>query len=78
MSEEKETSDIMTTIGIIIVILVLVVGAFYFFKARIAKQNQIAALRASLASSSQDLNNIQNEATSLDFTNLDSGVKNLK
>jgi len=79
MTNKDETNEIGTVSGILIIVTMLLFGGFYFFGQRIEKQKEAEALRQQMASSSQeDLNNIQNEATSIDFQNLGKGVDNLK
>jgi uncharacterized protein YpmB len=80
MKEKEQQNEIGTISGILIIILMVVLGGFYFFQQDMQRQKQIEALRQQIASSTQpdDLNSIQNDATSLDFKNLGNGVDNLK
>jgi hypothetical protein len=44
MEPKNEKTEVGTIAGIIIVIIVLVIGAIYFFRQRIEKQQQIEAM----------------------------------
>ena len=71
MDTNTEQNEIGTISGILIIVLVFVLGGFYFLGQRIEKQKEYQALRAESASSStDDLDDIQKDAASLNFQNL--------
>lgn len=79
MDTNTEQNEIGTISGILIIVLVFVLGGFYFLGQRIEKQKEYQALRAESASSStDDLDDIQKDAASLNFQNLGDGVNDLK
>lgn len=83
MQKDGGNSEIGTVAGIIIVILVLVIGAVYFFKQRIEKQQQIEKtiqqVQTAEASSSDDtIESIKADAATIDTKDLGTGVDQLK
>ena len=76
MENNKQNMDFGTMSGIIIVIIVLVVGAFYFAGQRIEKSKEF---QENMATSGQtdDVSNIEEDAQSINFDNLGSGIDNL-
>jgi uncharacterized protein HemX len=82
MQKDGGNSEIGTIAGIIIVILVLVIGAVYFFKQRIEKQQQIEKtiqqVQTAEASSSDEIQAIQRDAATVDTKDLGSGIDQLK
>lgn len=84
MNENKKTEEFGAMIGGVIIILILIVGAFYFAGQRIQKSKEFQAslnnagiTATSTASSSDDLSSIENDANSMDLNNLGSGINNL-
>ncbi len=78
----QQKSEIGTVSAIIIVIAILLIGGFYFFGQRVEKQKQFEAERAQQqqlsASTAADVSTLDNEASSMNYDDLDSGVSNLK
>ena len=76
MENNKQNMDFGTMSGIIIVIIVLVVGAFYFAGQRIEKSKEF---QENMATSGQtdDVSNIEEDAQSINFDNLGSGIDSL-
>jgi hypothetical protein len=72
--ENKKTTDLGAITGIIIVVIVLLVGAFYFAQQRLEKQKEF---QASLSTTSDNLTDIENSANSMNFDDLGSGIDNL-
>lgn len=76
MENNKQNLDLGTMSGIIIVIVVLVVGAFYFAGQRIEKSKEF---QENMATSGQtdDISDIESDAQSMNFDNLGSGIDSL-
>ena len=76
MENNKQNMDFGTMSGIIIVIIVLIVGGFYFAGQRIEKSKEF---QENMATSGQtdDVSNIEEDAQSINFDNLGSGIDNL-
>jgi len=77
--ENNKTGNLGSMIGIIIVILVLITGAFYFVGQRIEKQKEFQATinQAQVSTTSDDLSSIENDANSMNFDNLGDGIDKL-
>jgi len=73
----KEQSSTGSSVGIVIVILILIVGGVYFFNQRIEKQKQMEQINAS-ATNTDDVNSLQSDASSMNFDNLGNGVDQLQ
>lgn len=75
---DKKTEDLGAIIGIILVVIVLLVGAFYFINQRIEKSREFkAAMEQSSSTLSDEIVDIENTATSMNFDNLGNGIDNL-
>jgi len=75
MEQNKQTTDFGSIIGIVIVIIVLLLGAFYFTKQRIEKQKEFQATInqgqiANTSTSSDKGYNLETSATSMNFDDL--------
>ncbi len=81
MEENKKTTDFGPIIGIIIVIIILIVGAFYFAGKRIQQSKEFkAAIQKELAASStpsDEVSDIEKDANAIDTNNLGAGIENL-
>lgn len=82
MEKNEKIEDFGTMAGIIIVIIVLIIGAFYFVGQRIEKQkefknNMNLGEIATTSSSSDEISSIEKDAKSMNFDNLGSGIDNL-
>ena len=82
MENNKQTIDFGTLSGIVIVVIILLVGAFYFAGQRIEKSKEFQAninLEKNMATSgtSDDLPSLEKDAQSMNFDNLGSGIDNL-
>jgi hypothetical protein len=79
MEGQNNKSDIGPIIGIIIVILMLVIGAFYFYNQRIEKQKEItkANQQQEQIINEEGLSTLENTANSLNFDNLGEGIDQL-
>ena len=76
--EQNKQTDFGTIIGIIIVIIVLIIGAFYFAGQRIEKQKEFqASIQQGLSTTSDEITDIESTATSMNFDNLGTGIDNL-
>jgi len=72
-----EKGDIGSMIGTIVVIALLIIGAFYFFGQRIQKQKQIEANIAQTASSSDEISSLKSDVNSINVDGLGGDVNNL-
>ena len=80
MENNKQTIDFGTLSGIVIVVIILLVGAFYFAGQRIEKSKEFQAkinLEQVATTSSDDISNLDKDAQSMNFDNLGSGIDNL-
>ena len=83
MSEQdKKLQDFGTIAGIVIVVIVLLVGAVYFFEQRIQKQQEINNLQTvqnnEVAGATDTVENIANDAAAVDTNSLGDGIDQLK
>lgn len=83
MELNKQNVDFGAIMGIIVVVIVLIVGAFYFIGQRIEKQkefqnamnqNQIAT---TAVTTSDEVSDIEKDANSINLDNLGEGINNL-
>jgi uncharacterized protein YpmB len=77
MEGQNNKSDIGPIIGIIIVILMLVIGAFYFYNQRIEKQKEIAKANQQQVINEESLPTLENTANSMNFDKLGEGIDQL-
>ena len=80
MEQKQKNEDVGTIVGIITVIIVLLVGGFYFANQRMEKQKEFQANIKQLevaTSSSDELSDIESSANSMNFDDLGSGIDNL-
>jgi cell division protein FtsN len=82
MENNNKNVDFGTMSGIVIVVIILLVGAFYFAGQRMEKSKEFQAninLQKNMATSgpTDDLSNIEKDAQSLNFDNLGSGIDSL-
>ena len=82
MEQEKQMNSFGTISGIIIVVILLLVGAFYFANQRIQKSNEFKASMqqaetATTSTSSDEISDIQKDANSRNTDSLGSGINNL-
>ena len=82
--ELNKQKDFGAMIGIIIVVMMLIVGAFYFVTQRIQKSNEFKATMnlggvatTSVSTSSDAIPDIEKDAMSMNFDNLGGGIDNL-
>ncbi len=84
--ENNKTSDFGTFAGIIIVIIILIVGAFYFVGQRMEKSREFqaaiqkevaAAASSSISTSSDEITDLEKEANSMNFDDLGTGIDSL-
>jgi len=72
MEEQKQIeqkSGVGALAGTIIVVIILIIGGFYFYGQRIEKQKQSQA-SVIQATSSDEIDAIENDLNALDFENL--------
>lgn len=75
MEGQENKNSIGTLIGIIIVILMLIIGAFYFYNQRIEKQKEIKKIvEQQQELTVEDVASIENAVNSLKFDNLGEGI----
>lgn len=78
MDKRKETEEFGAFTGIIIIVLLLLFGAFYFVKDRIEKQKEFRAMiEQNSLDMSDDIVNIEYSATSMNFDELGEGIDEL-
>lgn len=82
MENSKKTGDFGSMFGIIIVVIVLLFGAFYFTKQRIQKSEEFKATInlggvGTTPTSSDDIIDIENSVNSMNFDDLGSGIDSL-
>ncbi|MFH1607413.1 MAG: hypothetical protein ABIC91_08755 [Nanoarchaeota archaeon] len=76
--KNEQTNGFGTIMGIIIVVIVLIVGAFYFVGQRMEKQKEFqAAIQIEIATTSDEITDIESSANSMDFDDLGTGIDNL-
>ena len=75
---DKKTEDLGAIIGIILVVIVLLVGAFYFVNQRIEQSREFkASMEQGSSTISDEIADIENTATSMNFDNLGTDINNL-
>lgn len=80
MSEqEKQFSDFGAMTGVIIVIIVLLVGAFYFVGQRIeqSKKFQASINQEMVSTTSDEIADIESDANAIDLNSLGEGIDQL-
>ena len=82
LEPEKKTTDIGSMIGIIVVLVVLLVGAFYFAEQRIQKQKEFQAVlnQVEISSTStfpNEMPGIENNINSTDINSTATGTNNI-
>lgn len=78
MEQNKQLNDFGAKIGIIIVIILLLIGAFYFVDQRIKQSNEYkTSLQEALSTSTDQISDIENDANSLNVDNLGTDINNL-
>jgi len=81
MEENKKIEDWSAIAGVIIVIVILLVGAFYFAGQRIEKSKEFKAEiqkgMAPISTSSDAISDIEKDANSVNADNLGAGIENL-
>ena len=84
METNKKTGEFGAMIGIIIVVVILLFGAFYFAGQRIEKSKEFQATinlgeiaTTSTSTISDDISNIEKDINSMNFDDLGSGIDNL-
>ena len=77
--EEQTNKGIGPIAGTIIIIIVLIVGAFYFFGQRVEKQKQagIQNQQNPIATTSDEIGTLQSDVNSLNVDKLGNSVNNL-
>jgi len=81
MEENKKTTEFGPIIGIIIVMIILLVGAFYLAGQRIEKSKEFkAAIQKELAASStpsDEVSDIEKDANAVNVNGLGAGIESL-
>ncbi len=81
MENNKKTTDLGAIIGIMIVIVILLVGAFYFAGQRIEKSNEFkAAIQKEIATtstSSDAVSDIEKDVNAVNTDGLGDGINSL-
>ncbi|MDD4803784.1 MAG: hypothetical protein PHN69_01290 [Candidatus Pacebacteria bacterium] len=74
MEEQNEKNNIGPLVGIIIVILMLVIGALYFYNQSVEKQKELTNIRQQEQIIEEDITSIENTANTLNFDELGEGI----
>ncbi len=77
MEQREAKSEVGIIAGIVIVIVVLLVGAVYFFNQRLEKQRQMEAAINQSSIGSDDVDAIAADADAMDTSSLGDGVDQL-
>ena len=81
MEENKKVTDLGTITGIIIVIIILLVGAFYFAGKRIEQSKEFQAAiqkeMATTSTSSDTISDIEKDANAVNINGLGAGIESL-
>jgi CHASE3 domain sensor protein len=79
MEQNKQTNDFGAMTGIIVVIILLLIGAFYFAKQRMeqSRQFQNSINEAIATTSSDEVSDISADANALNVDNLGTDINNL-
>jgi len=81
MEENKKVTDLGTITGIIIVIIILLVGAFYFAGKRIEQSKEFQAAiqkeMATTSTSSDTISDIEKDANAVNINDLGAGIESL-
>ncbi len=72
----REENNIGSSVGIIIVILILVIGGIYFFGQRIQKQKELQQQNVA-TDTTKEVTDVQSDASSMNFDNLGNGIDQL-
>ena len=79
--EMRKMEDMGAMIGIFVIIVVLIIGAFYFAGQRMEKSKEfkkdIGKALATTTSANDDITALQKDAASMNFDNLGTGVDQL-
>ena len=71
---EENKNNIGSLIGIIIVILMLIIGAFYFYNQSVEKQKNIQKINQQTQAENSDVTALESDAKTLNFDNLGDGI----
>jgi len=74
MEEQNEKNNIGPLVGIIIVILMLVIGALYFYNQSVKKQKELTNIIQQEQVIEEDITSIENTANTLNFDELGEGI----
>jgi len=78
MEQNKKIEDLGAIIGIIIVVIVLLFGAFYFAGQRIEKQKAFKnAIEQEVSTTSDEISDIEQAVKSMNFDDLGVGIDKL-
>ena len=76
--EPEKTTNFGTITGIIIVIIVLIIGAFYFARQRMQKSEEFKNnVNQEVSTTSDELSDIENSANSMKFDDLGADIDSL-
>lgn len=77
MEEQKDKSNIGALIGIIIVILMLIIGAFYFYNQSVKKQKEIEIINEQNRAALEELKIFEKDLESMNIDSLGEGIDEL-
>ncbi len=77
MEEQNDKNGVGAVVGIIIVIFMLIVGAFYFYNQNIKKQKEIQKINEQNKASLDDIIIFEKDLESIEIDNLGEGIDQL-
>ena len=77
MGEQNDKNNIGTVAGIIIVILMLIIGAFYFYNEIIKRQKEIEKINEQNRAALEEITIFEEDLNSIEIDNLGKGIDEL-
>jgi uncharacterized protein YxeA len=77
MEDKKDKNNIGTSIGIIIVIFMLIIGAFYFYKQITERQKEIEKINEQNKAALEEIIIFEKDLESIKIDNLGEGIDEL-
>lgn len=77
MREQNDKNNVGTIVGIIIVILMLVIGAFYFYNEIIKRQKEIEKINKQNRAALEEITIFEEDLNSMEIDSLGKGIDEL-
>jgi len=77
MKEQNNKNNIGTILGIIIVILILIIGAFYFYNESMKRQIEIKKINEQNRAALEEITIFEKDLNSIEMNNLGEGIDEL-